>query len=94
MADELAKEVAKKETYDENARYSLDIIKSGIHEWLQRQHFRIWNSSEGAMTAKRCRTLCDQRRRHFGEDFRIVEQMRKQDYSDIISFIKDIGITL
>jgi ribonuclease HI len=159
MADELAKEAAKKETYDENVRYSLDIIKSDIHEWLQRQHFRIWNSSDGAMTAKsligpkrknkltdvlrlsrndlsiligaltghmsinsflfklnltnskicrfcgeheetiihilcRCRTLCGQRRRHFGEDFRIVEQMRKQDYSDIISFIKDIGITL
>jgi hypothetical protein len=157
LADKLAREAAMKDIYEESVRYSFEIVKSGIHEWLQRQHFRIWNSSVNAVTAKslmgsknknkladvlrlsrrdlsiligaltghmstnsflfklnltnskncrfcseheetiihilcRCRTLCGQRRRHFGKEFCIDEDIRRQDYSDIIGFIKDIGI--
>ena len=40
----------------------------------------------------RCRILCGQRYKHFSKDFVVVEDIRKQRHSDIIGFIKDIGI--
>ena len=52
-ADQLAKEAAHKEIHDKNTYYSFGMLKSDISEWLERQHFRIWNLGEGAMTAKR-----------------------------------------
>jgi ribonuclease HI len=52
-ADRLAKEAVCKEDYDKSIYYSLSMVKSEIQEWLKRQHFRHWNSEEGALTAKR-----------------------------------------
>ena len=140
-----------------SVKYSFGMIKLDIHEWLERQHFRIWNLEDGAMTAKsllgpknrnkledalkmsrrdlsilvgaitghmsinsflfklnltnskycrfcnryeetiihilcKCRSLCELRTEHFGKDYVDVEDIRKQDYLDIVSFIKDIGI--
>ena len=40
----------------------------------------------------KCRSLCQQRIRHFDKDFILTEDVRKQRYLDIIGFIKDIGI--
>ena len=40
----------------------------------------------------RCRSLCGQRLKHFNKDFVTVEDIRKQRYSDIVGFIKDIRI--
>ena len=52
IADQLAKEAVHKENYDRSVKYSFGMIKLDIREWLERQHFRIWNLEEGAMTAK------------------------------------------
>ncbi|XP_070507242.1 uncharacterized protein [Chironomus tepperi] len=157
MADELAKEAAGREDYEKSVHFSFDILKSEIREWMQREHFRVWNLAERAMTAKsligprnrnklsdtlslsrrdlsiligaltghmsinsflfklnltnskycrfcgvdeetiihilcRCRSLRMQRVKHFDSDFAVVEDIPKQRYLDIVSFIKDIGI--
>ena len=53
IADQLAKEAVHKEDYDKSTYYGFGLLKSNIREWMERQHFRIWNLEEGAMTAKR-----------------------------------------
>ncbi|KAL7046809.1 hypothetical protein ACKWTF_002717 [Chironomus riparius] len=52
-ADQLAKEAVHKKNHDKSTHYDFGFLKSDIREWLVRQHFRIWNFEEGAMTAKR-----------------------------------------
>jgi len=156
-ADQLAKEAVRKENYDKSSYYGFGMIKLEIREWMEREHFRVWNLDEGALTAKcligpknrnklsdalelsrrdlsiligaltghmsinsllykmnltnskfcrfcntneetiihilcSCRSLCGHRLKHFNKDVAIVEDIRKQRYSDIIGFIKNIRI--
>ena len=52
-ADQLAKEAVHKEIHEKSVYYGFGMLKSDIREWVERQHFRLWNLEEGAMMAKK-----------------------------------------